>query len=87
MAECMRCGNMPARDFFCVKCGKSVVVDKMESLIFHHEDGKLSEYLDNGNANEIICECGNVTFDVDFQKYCKWCKARIEARVQDETLS
>jgi len=75
MKRCLRCGNESLKDVFCKTCGKCVMANVDEGLITVDETGVAT--IEDGTGKHmgtLKCECGNFTFNINYQDYCSWCE-------------
>lgn len=68
--RCLRCGNEPLKDVFCKSCGKCVMANVDEGMLTVNEDNTVAVE----EAGNLKCECGNNTFNINYQDHCSWCE-------------
>ena len=81
MKECIRCGNEPLKDFKCTECGSYGLMDVDEGgCDYDNKSGKLFDLTtgpDGGDIrDQVICECGCKSFDIEYNDYCGYCAGR-----------
>jgi hypothetical protein len=45
-----------------------------EGIVTADENGVVIVENPAGHSSELKCECGNNTFNINYQDYCSWCE-------------
>ena len=86
MIECRKCGKDLLKDFRCTNCGKySLTEVEVGGCYYESKTGALFGFITATDGHEvgyeIICECGNTKYDLEYDDYCECCSVIEEYQI------